>query len=49
MAAYGYEATKWVGPSYVRSPRIKRSIEPIAAAHHDLSIGYVSFAVSKRK
>jgi hypothetical protein len=26
-----------------------RTIDPIAAAHHDLSVGYVSFAIPKRK
>jgi len=27
----------------------KRTIEPTAAAHHDLSVSYVSFAIPKRK
>jgi hypothetical protein len=27
----------------------KRTIEPIAAAHNDLFVGYVSFGISKRK
>jgi hypothetical protein len=27
----------------------KRTIEPIAAAHDDLFVGYVGFAISKRK
>jgi hypothetical protein len=33
----------------VRLPIRKRTIEPIAAAHNDLFVGYVSFGISKRK
>jgi hypothetical protein len=29
-------------------PIRKRTIEPIAAAQNDLSVGYVGFAISKR-
>jgi hypothetical protein len=28
---------------------IKRTIEPTAASHNDLFVGYVGFAISKRK
>jgi len=30
-------------------PIRKRTIEPIAAAHNDLFVGYVGFAIPKRK
>ncbi len=33
----------------VRFPIRKRTFEPIAAAQNDLFVGYVSFAISKRK
>jgi hypothetical protein len=33
----------------VRFPIRKRTIEPIAAGHNDLFVGYVGFAISKRK
>ncbi len=33
----------------VHSQIRKRTIEPIAAAHNDLLVGYVGFAISKRK
>ncbi len=32
-----------------RLPIRKRTIEPTAAAHHDLSVTYVSFVLLKRK
>ena len=32
----------------VRFPIIKETFEPTAAAHHDLSVSYVSFAIPKR-
>jgi hypothetical protein len=33
----------------VRFPIRKRTFKPIAAAQNDLFVGYVSFAISKRK
>jgi hypothetical protein len=33
----------------VRFPIRKRTFEPIAAAQNDLFVGYVSFAIPKRK
>jgi hypothetical protein len=49
MAACGYKATRWGSRFHVRLRLTKRLTGPIAAAHHDLSIGYVSFAIPKRK
>jgi hypothetical protein len=49
MSAVGYEATRWGGPSHVRLCLRKRTIRLTAAAHNDLLVGYVSFAIPKRK
>ncbi len=49
MTGFGYKATKRGGASHVRLRRIKRTIEPIAAAHNDRFVGNVSFAIPKRK
>jgi hypothetical protein len=47
-AACGYKATRWDDPFQVRLCLLKRTSEPITAAHNDLSVGYVSFEIRKR-
>ncbi len=44
----GYKATKWGIPSHVRLRLRKRTSEPITAAHNNLFVGNVSFAIRKR-
>ena len=48
ISAYGYEAIKSVCPANVRLSLRKRTSEPITAAHNDLVVGNVSFAIRKR-
>jgi hypothetical protein len=48
MTAPGYKATRWGDPSHVRLSLRKRTSEPITAAHNDLFVGNVSFAIRKR-
>jgi len=49
MTASGYKATRWGVPSHVRLCLRKRTNEPITAAQNDLFVGYVGFAIPKRK
>ena len=44
----GYEATKWKNHYHVRLGLRKQTIEPTAAAHKDLFVGNVGFAIPKR-
>jgi hypothetical protein len=48
MTACGYKATRWGGLSHVRYRLRKRTSEPITAAHNDLFVGNVSFAIQLR-
>ncbi len=48
MTVLGYEATRWGDPSHVRLSQRKRTSEPITAAHNDLFVGNVSFAIRKQ-
>jgi hypothetical protein len=48
MSRYGYKATRWGGPSHVRLRLTKRTILLTAAAHNDLFVGNVRFAIRKR-
>jgi hypothetical protein len=49
MAGFGqYRSFNGTVPK-VRFPIRKRTIEPTAATHNNLFIGYVGFAISKRK
>ena len=45
MTACGYKATRWGGLSHVRYRLRKRTSEPITAAHNDLFVGNVRFAI----
>ncbi len=47
LPVFGYKATRWGSPSYVRLRRIKRTIELIDAAHNDRLVGNVCFAIRK--
>ena len=44
----GYKATRWGDPAHVRLRLRKRTSEPITAAHNDLFVGNVTFAIRKR-
>ncbi len=48
MSGFGYKATRWGGPSHVRLRLRKRTILLTAAAHNDLFVGNVSFAIRNR-
>jgi hypothetical protein len=48
MSASGYKATRWGDPSHVRLRLRKRTSEPITAAHKDLFVSNVCFAIRKR-
>jgi hypothetical protein len=45
IAAYGYKATRWGDPSHVGLHLRRRTSEPITAAHKDLFVGNVGFAI----
>ncbi len=49
MAGFGQKQSFTGTMPKVRFLIRKRTIEPIAAAHNDLSLGNVRFAISKRK
>jgi hypothetical protein len=49
MAGFGQKQSFTGTMPNVRFPIRKRTFEPIAAAHNDLFVGYVSFRISKRK
>jgi hypothetical protein len=49
MAASGQQGPFAGTVSKVRFRIRKRTIEPTAASHNDLFVGYVGFAISKRK
>ena len=48
MSGFDYKATRWGDPSHVRLSLRKRTSEPITAAHNDLFVGNVGFAIQKR-
>jgi hypothetical protein len=45
---FGYKATRWDDPFQVRMCLLKRTSQPITAAHNDRLVGNVVFAVPKR-
>ena len=49
MAAFGQNRSFAGASPNVRLQIRKRTFEPIAAAQNDLFVGYVSFAILKRK
>ena len=49
MANFGQKRSLAAASPNVRLQIRKRTIEPIAAVHSDLFVGYVGFAISKRK
>jgi hypothetical protein len=49
MAGFGQQRPLAGTERKVRFRIRKRTIEPTAAAHNDLFVGYVGFAISKRK
>jgi hypothetical protein len=49
MAGIGQKQSLAETMPKVRFPIRKRTIEPTSAAHNSLFVGYVGFAISKRK
>jgi hypothetical protein len=48
-AAFGQKQSLTETARKVRVPIRKQTFEPVAAAHNDLFVGYVGYAISKRK
>ena len=49
MAGFGHKQSFTGTMPKVRLQIRKRTFDPIAAAHYDLCVGYVGFAIWKRK